>query len=208
MYIPAHFNETDTDAVQALITEFPLATLVAHTDQGLVANHFPLMAVGKDRLVGHLALANDLHRFLPSGSDIMAIFQSDDAYISPNWYPSKAEHHKVVPTWNYQTVHIHGKITFQHDDKSKIAAVGRLTQKHERDANGAEAWKMSDAPKEFMAGMLDNIVAFEIEVTKVLAKSKLSQNRSSDDIESVASQLNTAGKVRLSRKMQPADKQA
>ena len=144
------------------------------------------MAIGDKKLVGHLARANDLHRIVPDGSDTLAIFQGDDAYISPNWYPSKADHRKVVPTWNYTCVHVHGKITFQHDTKPKIAAVGRLTQKHEKATNGVEAWKMADAPDDYMAQMLDGIVAFEIEITRVLAKSKLSQNKPAKDIAGVA----------------------
>jgi transcriptional regulator len=193
MYMPDHFLELDPMKVSACIAAFPLATVVAQTEHGLIANPFPLMAVGDKKLVGHLARANELHKILPDGSDVLAIFQGDDAYVSPNWYASKAEHHKVVPTWNYSCVHVHGKMTFQHDTKSKIAAVGRLTQKHEKATNGAQAWKMSDAPSDYMAEMLDGIVAFEIEITRVLAKSKLSQNKPAEDIAGVARNLRAHG---------------
>lgn len=202
MYIPSHFEETDPVAVSDLIAAFPLANVVAHTSQGLVANPFPLMAIGDKKLVGHLARANDLHRIVPDGSDILAIFQGDDAYISPNWYPSKADHHKVVPTWNYACVHVHGKITFQHDTKSKIAAVGRLTQKHEKATNGLQAWKMADAPDDYMTQMLDGIVAFEIEIMRVLAKSKLSQNKPTEDIAGVARNLRARAAHEIADRMQ------
>jgi transcriptional regulator len=193
MYIPPHFEETNPAHISDLIASFPLANVVAHTADGLIANPFPLMAVGDCKLVGHLARANDLHRVLPDGEEVLAIFQGDDAYVSPNWYPSKPDHHKVVPTWNYSCVQVHGKITFQHDTKSKIAAVGRLTQKHEKATNGARAWKMSDAPNDYMAEMLEGIVAFEIEITRVLAKSKLSQNKPAEDITGVAHNLRAHG---------------
>jgi len=111
----------------------------------------------------------------------MVIFRGENAYISPNFYPSKADHHRHVPTWNYQVVHMYGTISFQHDDHAKRAAVGLLTRDHERRVNGTNAWKMADAPKDFMDRMLDNIVAFRVTVHRTLAKSKLSQNREKQD---------------------------
>ena len=201
MYMPAHFEETDAVAVQGLIAAFPLATVVVHADHGLVANHFPLLATSADILIGHLAIANDLHRLVADGTDVLAIFQGNDAYISPNWYPSKAVTHKAVPTWNYSTVHLHGKISFQHDEKSKIAAVGRLTQRFERETNGADGWRMADAPTDYMATMLANIVAFKIEVTRVLAKSKLSQNREDADFGGVANALDQNGNKDMAQRM-------
>src|SRR6056300_844903 len=125
MYLPPHFEETDPSQVYELIDKFPLAILVAQTEQGLVANHVPLMLQGKHELLGHLALNNDLHQLLPSGKEILAIFRGEDAYISPNWYPTKPIHHRHVPTWNYQVVHVYGTIHYQDDDKSKLAVVGK-----------------------------------------------------------------------------------
>ncbi|KJZ20207.1 FMN-binding negative transcriptional regulator [Loktanella sp. S4079] len=201
MYIPTHFKETDSDVIREMVAEFPLATIVVQTADGLIANHIPVIFTKDDQLIGHIAIANDLHRVLSDGAEVLAIFQAHDAYISPNWYPSKAETHKAVPTWNYDVVHMRGKISFQHDNKSKRAVVGRLTLQHERATNGDQAWRMADAPPDFMADMLDRIVAFEIAVDHILAKSKRSQNRSPEDQKAVASQLEASGQQAFARKM-------
>jgi len=204
MYIPAHFVETDADEINALIDAFPLAVLVAQTAAGMVANHIPLLRHGDGHLVGHIALANDLHQNLQSGDEVLMIFTGENAYISPNWYPTKPLHHKHVPTWNYQAVHIHGTIVFHHDEKSKAAIVGRLTTRHEQllsKNTGEAAWKMADAPKEYMQAMLKNIVAFDISITKILAKSKLSQNRDAVDFDNVITKLEASGAPYLAKTM-------
>ncbi|AWB47837.1 transcriptional regulator [Gemmobacter aquarius] len=201
MYIPPHFHETDKAEIAAILTEAPLACLVVHTSQGLLANHIPLLAAPDCSLIGHAALANDLHRMVPDGHPVLAIFRAEDAYISPNTYPSKAEHHRHVPTWNYQAVHIHGTITFQHDTHAKRAAVGLLTRLHERRVNGGAAWKMADAPADYMETMLQNIVAFRIAVTAVLAKSKLGQNRTPGDLQGAVDGLNAQGRTGIAAKM-------
>ena len=119
MYLPAHFAETDAAEVAALMAAFPLACLVAETPEGLVANHLPLLVGPDGALISHVALANDLHRLVAEGQEVMAVFRGEEAYVSPNLYPSKAVHHRHVPTWNYQAVHVHGPIAFRHDEKSK-----------------------------------------------------------------------------------------
>ena len=116
---------------------------------------------------------------------MLAVFRGADAYISPNTYPSKADHHRHVPTWNYQAVHIHGTISFQHDSHSKRAAVALLTRLHERRQNGPAAWKMADAPADYIDGMLKAIVGFAIPIDRLEGKRKLSQNRSPADIAGV-----------------------
>jgi transcriptional regulator len=194
MYLPAHFEETDAAEVAALMAAFPLACLVAATPGGLVANHLPLLVGSDGALVGHVALANDLHRLVAEGQEVMAVFRGEEAYVSPNLYPSKAEHHRHVPTWNYQAVHVHGPIAFRHDEKAKRAAVGLLTREHERRLNGDAAWRMADAPTDYMAGMLANIVAFRIEVRRVIAKAKLSQNREPADFAGVVDSLKARGR--------------
>lgn len=197
MYIPPHFEETRPGAVAALIEAAPLACVVAHTPKGLVANHLPLLTAPGDAaggaLVGHVALANAMHRVLDEGQDVMAIFRGEDAYVSPNWYPAKAETHRAVPTWNYTVAHLYGTISFSHDDHAKRAAVALLTRAHERRIHGANAWRMADAPPDYMAMMLSNIVAFRITVTCVLAKAKLSQNRDDRDFSGAAEGLRRAG---------------
>ncbi|MBL9060046.1 MAG: FMN-binding negative transcriptional regulator [Mangrovicoccus sp.] len=201
MYLPAHFEETDPAEVAALLREFPLACLVAQTPEGLVANHLPLLTGADGALIGHLALANDWHRLVAEGQEVLAVFRGEEAYVSPNLYPSKAVHHRHVPTWNYQAVHVQGRIAFQHDEKAKRAAVGLLTREHERRLNGDAAWRMADAPADYMTAMLANIVAFRISVTRVIAKSKLSQNREPADAASVADSLAARGRDRLAARM-------
>ena len=98
MYLPPHFEETDPSQIYELINTFPLAVLVVQTELGLVANHIPLILPGKQELLGHLALNNDLHQLLPSGKKILSIFRGEDVYISPDWYPRKPVHHRHVPT--------------------------------------------------------------------------------------------------------------
>ena len=205
MYTPAHFHETDAAAIEVLIEAFPLAALMAQTPEGLVANHLPLLREG-DALVGHIALANDLHRLLDEGAEVLAIFRGEDSYISPNWYPTKAETHKAVPTWNYQVVHVHGRISFQHDRKTKLAVVGRLTKRHEEAVNGTAGWRMADAPKDYLDMMLDNIVAFRIEIARVLAKSKLNQNRADADLNAVSDEMVGRGKAGLATRMKELGK--
>ncbi len=193
MYMPPHFEELDADEIAGVVEAAPLACIVAPTNEGLVANHLPLLA-GKDGvLIGHVALANDMHRLIADGQDVLVIFRGEDAYVSPNFYPSKAEHHRHVPTWNYQVVHMHGAISFQHDEKAKRAAVGLLTRTHEHRLNGAQAWRMADAPADYMAQMLAGIVAFRIEVSVTLAKSKLSQNREARDYIGAVAGLRASG---------------
>ena len=201
MYLPAHFEETDAAEVAALMAAFPLACLVAATPEGLVANHLPLLVGPDGALIGHVALANDLHRLVAEGQEVMAVFRGEEAYVSPNLYPSKAAHHRHVPTWNYQAVHVHGPIVFRHDEKAKRAAVGLLTREHERRLNGDAAWRMADAPADYLTGMLANIVAFRIEVRRVIAKAKLSQNREPADFAGVAESLEARGRETMAARM-------
>lgn len=202
MYLPEHFKEVDPEAVAAVLAAAPLAAVVAETRNGLIANHMPLIA-GKDgALVGHVALANDMHRLIDDGQEVLAIFQGIDGYITPNSYPSKAEHHRAVPTWNYQVVHVYGAIHFQHDERSKRAALGLLTHAHERRVSGDKAWRMSDAPADYIADMLSKIVAFRIDVTRTIAKSKLSQNRDARDFGGAVAALRERGDVELADRME------
>ncbi|HRK18781.1 MAG TPA: FMN-binding negative transcriptional regulator [Hyphomicrobiaceae bacterium] len=201
MYIPPHFQELDPATIASILEHAPLACVVADTPEGLIANHIPLL-VGRDgAIIGHAALANDMHRLIRDGQDVLVIFRGEDGYVSPNFYPSKSEHHKAVPTWNYQAVHVYGTITFQHDERTKRAAVGLLTQSHERRLNGPAAWRMADAPADYMITMLANIVAFRIEVTRTLAKSKLSQNREARDYLGAIDGLRESGNADLADRM-------
>ncbi len=182
MYVPEHFHEQRLEVLQALVERHPLATLVAATDEGLTANHIPMLAelrADGGVLRGHIARGNTLWRKLPPDASVLAIFVGADSYVSPNWYPSKREHGKAVPTWNYATVHIHGAIRFIDDAPWLQELVTRLTDVHE--GTRSDRWHVSDAPADYIVGMLRAIVGFEIKVARVIGKFKGSQNRSSVD---------------------------
>jgi len=180
MYLPAHFEESRPERLRALLRENPLATWVVQADGGLQVNHIPFM-LDADRgphgtLVGHVARANPVWRSLgPS----VAVFQGPQAYISPSWYPSKREHGKVVPTWNYAVVHAHGTPRAIEAPDEVLAIVTRLTQTHE--AGSAVPWAVSDAPADYIEQMLKAIVGIEIAVERWVGKWKASQNRGVPD---------------------------
>lgn len=191
MYTPQSFRETNNLVVNQIIENHPLATVVISRGSDLLINHIPMMLEGS-ALIGHIAINNELAGL--DGVEVTAIFNGEDAYVSPNWYPTKQEHHKLVPTWNYQVVHIKGRLSIQQDDKSKLSAVGKFTKWQEEKVNGVDAWKLSDAPKEFMSQMLDNIVAISIAIDSVEAKSKLSQNKDARDYENLKAVMASSGK--------------
>lgn len=205
MYLPSHFAETRTDTIRQLIEAFPLGSLVTHGTNGLDANAIPFelahMESQQGLLRGHVARANPVWQEVADGSEVLVVFRATDAYVSPNWYPSKHETHRLVPTWNYQVVNVHGKIRFIDDEKFLRAVVGRLTKIHEQQAEGERAWRMADAPADYMSAMLAAIVGVEITFDRVVAKSKLSQNREDRDRLQAAEILEGRGQTDLARAM-------
>ena len=180
MYQPAHFVEQDPQTLLALMKAHPLATLVRGGAE-LAADILPLEVerVGEGwRITGHVARANPLWREA-DGQPVLALFQGPQGYVSPNWYPSKAQHGKAVPTWNYTMVQAHGTLRAIDDASWLRAFVTRLTERHED--GRAAPWHVTDAPADFIDTMLKAIVGIEIEVTRVEGKFKLSQNRSAED---------------------------
>jgi len=183
MYNPKHFEETDRAVLHALIRAHPLGAWVTPVGGALCANHLPFL-LQADRgpfgtLVGHVARANrawrDFSRTVPS----VVIFQGPQAYITPSFYPSKAEHGKVVPTFNYAVVHAHG-IPEVHDDRDWMRAhVTELTAAHE--AAEARPWTPAEAPADFLDQMLAAIVGIEIPIANLEGKWKASQNRTEPD---------------------------
>lgn len=180
MYQPAHFVEQDPATLLALMRAHPLATLVRGGAE-LSADVMPIDVQRVDdawRMTAHVARANPLWREA-DGQPVLLVFQGPQAYVSPSWYASKAEHGKVVPTWNYTMVQAHGRLRAVDDPAWVRAFVTRLTQVHE---SGRDLpWHVSDAPDDFIAATQRAIVGIEIEVTRVEGKFKLSQNRSADD---------------------------
>jgi len=183
MYLPRHFEETRPEVLHDLIAAAPLATLVTMGSSGIEANHVPLLldpsAGESGTLRGHLARANGSWRDLSPGVETLAIFQGADGYISPNWYPTKAEHGKAVPTWNYCVVHAYGELKVIDDADWLRGLVTELTQKHESDF--AQPWSVSDAPAEYIDSMLKAIVGIELRITRLVGKWKMSQNQSAQN---------------------------
>lgn len=185
MYLPAHFEEKRVDVLHQLVRTHPLGLLVTHGPNdanGLQANSIPFLIDAEPTpfgtLRGHVARANPLWREA-AGSEALVVFQGPQAYVSPGWYPSKAEHGKVVPTWNYVMVQARGRLRAIEDAAWLHALVSRLTATHE--AGQARPWAVTDAPPDFVATMLGAIVGIEIELGALVGKWKVSQNRSAAD---------------------------
>ena len=179
MYQPKHFEETRPEVMQALVSSQPLCTLVTLSQEGLVADQIPLLlrptegALGT--LVGHVARANPLWRATLLDTPVLAIFQGPQHYISPGWYPTKQEHGKVVPTWNYVVVQVRGVLRI-HDDPAWVRQqVTQLTRQQEQPL--AKPWAVEDAPREYTDSMLRAVVGISIEVTQWAGKWKVSQNQ-------------------------------
>jgi transcriptional regulator len=183
MYIPPHFAETRPEELHRVLREHPLGILVANGAEGLDANHIPFEfdpnKGSRGVLTGHVARANPLWREVQTGSEVLVIFRSVQGYVSPNWYPSKHEQHRQVPTWNYEVVHAHGTITIRDDERFVRGVVARLTRVHE--AGEPVPWKMGDSAPDYIDSMLRAIVGIEIEVTRLVGKAKLSQNKEARD---------------------------
>lgn len=206
MYIPAHFAESRPEVLHELIRRHPLGMLVTHGAAGLDANHIPFeldAASGSlGTLAGHVARANPVWQQLRDGDEVMVVFRAADAYISPNWYPSKHEQHRQVPTWNYMVAHAHGRVRIVDDERFVRGIVGRLTKTHE--ASQAVPWKMADSPREFIDGLLQAIVGIEIEITRLEGKSKLSQNKEARDLRGAIEGLAAVGRNDVAEAMQTA----
>ena len=202
MYTPPHFKEVRESKILNIIENFPLATVVCNNESELIINHIPLIRLSPKIYLGHIAKANLLHSTFSNGVDAIAVFSSDNSYVSPNWYPSKKLTHRHVPTWNYQVVHLEGRINFDYSHKGKLRVVGMLTKLYEGKHSDNVGWKMSDAPKDYLELMLDNIVAFEFNVKNIIAKSKLSQNREKEDFNSVKTMMSKLNKSYLLEAME------
>ncbi len=184
MYVPAQFRETRPELLHDAMRRIAFATLVTTGEGGVDANHIPMLLDDTNSILrGHVARANPVWRDLKPGAPALAIFLGPHAYVSPSWYPSKAETGRAVPTWNYLTVHARGPLTLFDDAAWLRAHVGELSATHE--AGRAEPWSPSDAPASYIDGLLRAIVGFELAIAGLEGKWKLSQNRSAADIEGV-----------------------
>lgn len=208
MYQPPHFQENRPDVMEKLIRAHPLATLVAVGRDGLIVNHFPLLYLSADAAVagsepvqgilqGHMAKANPLWRDFDPATEVVAVFQGPQTYVTPSWYPSKAEHGRVVPTWNYAVVHAHGPLTVTEDPAWLRTHLAALTATQEDDR--AAPWSLTDAPAEFIDKQMKGIVGFEIRIGRLEGKWKMSQNRAEADRQGVVSGLAAEGGEQAAR---------
>jgi transcriptional regulator len=207
MYLPTHFEEHRPGELQHVLREHPLGALITHGPDGLDANHIPFEldeATGPHgTLRAHVARANPVWREVPAdGAEVLVIFQSSEAYISPNWYPSKHETHRQVPTWNYEVVHAHGTLTVHDDARFVRRVVAQLTRRHE--AAESRPWKMGDSEPEFIDTMLRNVVGLEVTITSLVGKLKLSQNREVRDRLGAAETLDERGHTAMAQAMRKA----
>jgi len=190
MYTPSYFKDEDIASLHRQMEGTRLATLVTFDENGLQASHVPLLLNPNEgpngTLYGHLAKANPQWKTL-GASEALVIFQGPDAYISPSFYAAKAEHGKVVPTWNYVAVHVYGRAQVFTDPQRLLRVVSDLTDKHE--ARRPAPWAVSDAPDDYIQKMLNGIVGFAIPIERLEGKRKLNQNRSAEDITGVSKGL-------------------
>lgn len=198
MYVPKQFAETDSDKMVEFIRAYPLGTLVTMTSRGIEANPIPFVFKSNSAtagiLEGHLARANSQWETFRSDVEALVIFQGPDAYITPSWYATKRETGKAVPTWNYVTVHAYGQLRVTHDQEWLRRHVGELTDQHER--LRVEPWHVSDAPADYTTKMLRAIVGVELQISRLVGKWKLGQNRPRKDQDGMVAGLWANGEER------------
>lgn len=210
MYCPAAFRQNDLPSLHAQIQACGLAVVTSSGAQGLQASHLPLLLEPGEgefgTLYGHFARANGHWRDLASGAEALVVFSGPDAYVHPGWYPAKAEHGKVVPTWNYIAVHAWGRAEVFDEPERLLQLVSRLSERHEQ--GRPQPWAVSDAPREYIDTMLRAIVGFALPIRRLEGKWKLSQNRSVSDQAGVRTGLAASASLRdqeLAARMNPTD---
>jgi transcriptional regulator len=194
MYLPSLFKEARLPVLQDFMAHHPLALLVTFGPEGMEANPVPVLHDPAPRpdapygvLRGHLARANPQWKHYRPEVEALALFQGPQAYISPNWYPSKAEHGKAVPTWNYAVAEARGPLTVVDDPAWLRRLLTDLTARHE--AAQSRPWTLEDAPEDFIAAQLQAVVGVEIAVRSLTGKWKMSQNRADGDRQGVEAAL-------------------
>lgn len=204
MYLPTHFAVTDPEALHELMRAHPLGALVTHGEGGLDASHLPFEFDAEEGehgvLRAHVARNNPLWQEVTDGQEVLVIFKATDGYVSPNWYPSKLEHHRQVPTWNYAVVHAHGRIRVRDDARFVRRLLASLTRVHE--ATEPKPWKMADAPRDYLEAMVAAVVGIEVEISELVGKFKLSQNKEAADRQGVVDALRERDQSRLAAAMQ------
>ena len=172
MYQPLSLKEPRLEFVERLLADFPLAMLAVASAQGLVVHHLPLLRQGES-LLGHVARGNELLGM--AGLPVVAVFQGPQAYVTPGWYPAPSLHDRVVPTWNYAVVHLHGQLQIHDDTAWVLDALRRQSDRQE--ARQARPWSLDEAPSDFNSTLATAVVGIEIRIERIEAKFKLSQNK-------------------------------
>lgn len=194
MYQPPQFIETDETVLRALIEAHPLGLLISASGEDVLANPVPFLVSASDGITtlrAHLSKANPQWRHIRDGASVLVVFQGADSYVTPSWYASKAEHGKVVPTWNYAMVQARGTATVHEGSEWLRPQVNELTDRHEADRPAP--WKVDDAPEAFVEAQLRGIVGIEIAVSQLTGKWKVSQNRPEADRRGVHAGLTGQG---------------
>jgi len=194
MYLPPSFAEPRTEVMHDLIESYPLGALVTASRGGLFATHIPFVldrsAGSFGTLRGHVARANPHHRLEPAGPEAIVIFTGPNAYVSPSLYPSKRDHGRVVPTWNYAVVHASGPVRFIDDPAFVLRNVEALTLRHE--AGREQPWSIRDAPPGYVEALAKAVIGIELPIARLEGKWKMSQNREASDAAGVATGLAAA----------------
>ncbi|WP_324646932.1 FMN-binding negative transcriptional regulator [Acinetobacter sp. MD2] len=186
MYQVRSFAEHNPNVLLNFIQQHPLGTLITLFSGEPNADHLPFWVRpctnSNPVLQAHIAKANPLYQqLLQHGeAEVLVIFQANSHYISPNWYPEKAIHHKVVPTWNYQAVHAKGKLRLMQDQTQLFALLQQLTDQEEAKLRQNNPWQVTDAPQAYLTQMLEHIIGIEIEISELIGKFKMSQNKATD----------------------------
>ncbi|WOG30132.1 FMN-binding negative transcriptional regulator [Endozoicomonas sp. 8E] len=191
MHIPSKFKEENLDKLHEFIQEYPLGTLIVSAENTLDADHIPFYLQKQKNaqviLQSHIAKVNPLWKKVSDGQEVLLIFHGPNAYISPNFYPSKKETGKVVPTWNYSVVHVRGRIFFRHESDWILQLLNNISDFYE--LNQTLPWSVSDAPFEFTKKLINAVVGLEVVIDDIVGNFKLSQNKTASDYSGVVNGL-------------------
>lgn len=209
MHIPPHFQETRLEVLEKIMHDHPLGTLVYQIEGGLDATHIPFVfqdaGAGQKFLAAHIAKSNYLWKKVPAGAEVLVVFTGVNSYVSPNWYPSKFEAHRQVPTWNYQVVHVRGKISFFEEIDKIRQFVSVLTKQNEERIQESKPWTLEEGEEAYIGRMLSSIIGVQIEIQEMYGASKLNQNRKACDREGAEQRFRERGEIAMAEAIKEAN---
>lgn len=199
MYIPRHFKASD-EVVQEFLSHIESGHVVSNSEKGLISTLIPLIYNQETHaFLGHIAKQND-QASLATNQEALLITVLNETYISPNWYASKAEHHKVVPTWDYMLIHAYGELVIHNEADWILKQVTRLTNRFEKDQ--PKPWSVDQAPTDYVEGQIKAIVGIELKLSRIEVSFKMSQNKSEADLDGVIAGLTKAGKSAIAAEIE------